>query len=390
MKENKFFIIPFVAVIVVSLIFLFAQMPTAKLEPKDLPIAFVNEDTGETGNQLATKLFENAPDAIQFIEYDSIEKMEAGMNNRESYGGLVIQKNFSADLASLKTDTPKNATMLIYLNEGLNSTVSATVDTMLQKITNQLNDTLSEQMLTQLGEATEQMKAQFTNNPQLVDMISPVQPEMVKILADPIKVETIKLNPTKDLASVPMGIFTSVWMSGLLGAVLFYFAGRNRQFESRKEQRIFQIVQSLLPILYSLFAGYVITIMATWILGYDFSSFHSVALVVSIALLAFVYLIFACLSWIKLAAIPLFAILMFIGLPLIQMAPEMLPEFYSNFILPWLPMRFLVESLKDLLFFEEGIFNPYSTVLLWIALISFLCIWVKNLISKPTKEEEQN
>ena len=376
--KNKFFIIPFLAVIVISLIFLAAQIPTAKINPKDLPMAIVNEDQGEMSATLAEKLLENAPEAIKFIEYDSVEEMEEGMNERETYAGLVIPESFTAQIASFQSESPEQAIIQIYLNEGYNTTVATTAETMLQKIIAQLSSTVSDQMTAQLTLVGEQMKAQAGDNAQLAQMISPVKPEMVKLLANPITFETEKINPAGDLASVPMGLFTAVWMSSLLGAMLFYMAGNFKKEPTLREQRKNQAIQFIMPIIYSLFAGYVITLIATWILGYEFASFNAVALTLTIALLGFSYLVLALLKLVGIPIVPVFAILMFFGLPLLQMAPEMIPTFYRDFVLPWLPMRFLIDALKEVVFFGNPVINSYTIVLISIAVVSAIILLIRN------------
>ena len=376
--KNKFFIIPFIAILVVSAIFLAAQIPTAKVSPKDLPIAFVNEDQGEMSATLAAKLLENAPDAIKFIEYDSVNEMKEGMDNRDTYAGFVIPESFSTQIASLQGETPEQAIVQIYLNEGYNSTVSTTAETMLQKIVAQLSTTVSEQMTTQLAQVTEQMKLQVEGNEILAAMVSPVKPEMVALLANPITSETIKVNPAGDLASLPMGLFSAVWMSSILGALMFYMEGNALKEPTLRQQRKVQLGQLLLPIPYSFFGGYAITLIATWLLGYEFTSFNDVALTLTIALLGFTYLVSAGLKLVKIIIVPIFAILMFFGLPLLQMAPEMIPTFYHDFVLPWLPMRFLIDALKEVVFFGNDVINSYSSVLLWIAVGSIIIIVIRN------------
>lgn len=376
--KNKFFILPFFAVIVISLIFLASQIPTAKVTPKDLPIALVNEDQSEMSTTLAEKLLENAPDAIKFVQYDSVQAMKEGMNERETYAGLVIPESFTAQIASLQKGSHEQATVQIYLNEGYNTTVATTTETMLQKIVAQLSSSVSEQMTTQLAQVAEQMKQQVGDNAQLATMISPIQPDAVKILADPITSETKKVNAAGDLASVPMGLFTSVWMSSLLGAMLFYMAGSIKKEPTLKEQRTNQLIQFLLPIVYAFFGGYAITLIATWILGYEFTSFNTIALTLTIAVLGFTYLILAGLKLIGIPILPVFVILMFFGLPLIQMAPEMMPSFYQDFVVSWLPMGFLIDALKEVVFFGNSVINSYSIVLIWIAVISAIVLLVRN------------
>jgi hypothetical protein len=278
----------------------------------------------------------------------------------------------------LQSELPEQAVIQIYLNEGYNTTVATTAETMLQKIIAQLSSTVSDQMTVQLTQVAEQMKAQAGDNAQLAQMISPVQPEMVKLLANPITFEMEKVNPAGDLASVPMGLFTAVWMSSLLGAMLFYMAGNFKKEPTLGEQRKNQAIQFMMPIIYSVFAGYAITLIATWILGYEFASFNAVALTLTIAVLGFVYLVLALLKLVGIPIVPVFAILMFFGLPLLQMAPEMIPTFYRDFVLPWLPMRFLIDALKEVVFFGNPVINSYTMVLIYIAVASAIVLLVRN------------
>lgn len=147
-------------------------------------------------------------------------------------------------------------------------------------------------------------------------------------------------------------------------------------------------MQSLIAIIYAFFAGYFVTWATTWILGFSFESFNTVALFSSLACLGFVFLILATISWLRMPSLVVFVLLMFFGLPLIQLAPEMLPAFYQDYILPWLPMKFLINGLKDILYFGQGVFNGNGVVLIWVAVISFILLWVKQLIEKPNQAEE--
>lgn len=403
--------------LIVSLLFLVAQIPTAKVEPKNLPIALVNEDSGEMGDTLTEKLTANAPNAIKFIEYDSTKAMKAGMNDRKAYGGIVIPKDFSKTLASLQTDKPKAATLKLFINEGMNTTAATSVEAMLKQISSQLNANVSAQMLSKMQDATDTMskevsaqleqmikmqtqaaQAQAAQSGQqaptndagaqlakLSTLISPVQPEKVTLLANPIETKVTKVNKAGDLASVPSAVFVAVWISSLLGALMFYFAGNKREFTSRKELTIFQVIQSLLPIIYGFFTGYVATWYSTWILDYQFDSFHTVALFISIAVIAYVYMMLATVSWLKTPSVAIFGLLIFFGLPLIQLAPEMIPDFYRDYVLPWLPMRFLIEGLKDILFFGKDWMNHYTNILLGIGGVSLIILWMKNILKKPAK-----
>ncbi|WP_026022537.1 YhgE/Pip domain-containing protein [Kurthia senegalensis] len=324
------------------------------------------------------------------------------MNERETYGGIVIPKAFSKQLASLQTDAPTQSTLQLYINEGANPALATSIQTILEKISTQLNTTLSAQIAVKLQQETDAASKQVATQlesmlqmlpaaaaPQaentfktLPTMISLVQPKSIAILAQPVTTELLKVNAAGKLTSTPTALFTPVWVGSLLGAAMLYLALSKRSFAETRTMRKFQAIQSLIPIVYGLFAGFIITWFTTWILGYEFDSFLQIALFVSLAVTAFCYMMLATIKWLKLPSAVLFALLIFFGLPLIQVVPEMVPHFYSAYILPWLPMKFLIEGLKELLFFDNSFMNHNTNVLIGITIVSFIVIWLKNVVTK--------
>lgn len=406
MKKNNFLFLPFIAVTLIALIFLAAQIPAAKTNPKNLPVAIVNEDNGNMGETIYNNLKDNAPDAVKFIVYDSVTDMKAGMDDRETYGGIVIPEDFSSQIESLQSDDAKAAQLEIYVNEGVNTNIATSMENILKQITEQIGTNVGAQVLEKMQEVSDQMsegvskqleqlaQAQASSQQHtaeqtgsLATMISPVQPDKVTLLANPVKTEVIKVNEVGDFGSVPTSLFVPIWFSSIVGAVLLYLSGTKRNFADRKSLTGFQLVQSLIPIIYGFFTGYLVTWYSTWILGYEFESFNNVAIFISIVVIAFVYMILAATSWFKLPVVGIFALFTFFGLPLIQLVPEMIPSFYSSYVLPWLPIRFLVDGIREILFFDQGIMNHYTNVLLGIAIVGFILLWIKNILVKPVSNE---
>lgn len=402
MDKNKFLILPFIAVMIIGIIFLSTQIPTAKVTPKHLPVALVNEDAGEMSQVIVDNLKKNAPEAVEFIEYDNVKSMKDKMADRDTYAGLVIPKDFSEGLASIQSENPQKAKMNVFINEGVNASVATSLETILQKVTTQISATVSQQMLAGIEQSTEKLTKEVEQQlavvaktlpnkeageslAKLSTMISPIQAEKVTILADPIETTVEKVNTTGDLGSAPTGLFMPLWMASIIGAAMLYLAGNKREFKTEKSRRTFQVIQSLMPIIYGLFSGYFVLWCSTWLLGFEFESFNKVALFASIGVIAFVYMILAFVSWFRLPVIALFVLFVFFGLPLIQLVPEMLPEFYTNYVLPWLPITFLVNGLKEVLFFSKDVINHYSIVLMGIAVGGFILLWIKNFVFRPYK-----
>ncbi|MFP7364737.1 YhgE/Pip domain-containing protein [Corynebacterium callunae] len=80
-----------------------------------LPVAVVNEDTGEldAGSQVVDNLLQS--DSVNFIEV-SAEEARAGINDGTYYFGIEIPENFSDSIESVAGDNPQPATVNAVFN----------------------------------------------------------------------------------------------------------------------------------------------------------------------------------------------------------------------------------------------------------------------------------
>ena len=389
---NRLFIVHIIFVIVLGLILMTAMLPMMKMNLKDVPIGLITADEGEMGTTLADTLLENAPEVVKFTQFDSTKALENAMGEREVYGALVLPADFSAKVATLQTDAPEKATVQIYINEGANATVSTLVQTALTNMVTMMNTQLSSQMLTAVQEKTDAMKEQLSpvfqaqgqDSPlaQAGEMISPIQPNKVQDFANPLQSEVIKFNETGDLSNAPMAYMIVTWLTSLIGAVVLYLVGSKRSFTLRADKLKFNTLQSILPFVYALVAGYVATWYSSWLYGFEFEHFNQVALYIALCVAAFTFMIFTTLRWLKLPSIVIYVLLMFFSMSAVTLAPEMLPSFYRDYIVSWAPMRIYADGLRELLFFSQDFINSYSMIIIWILIIAFVLVWLKNLVEK--------
>lgn len=96
-------------------------------------------------------------------------------------------------------------------------------------------------------------------------------------------------------------------------------------------------------------------------------------------------MILAVITWIGYVGLPIFILFMFYGLPLIQLTPEMMPAFYKDWIYPWLPMRFMFDGVKEILFYSGEVWNDGAILLVWIGAAGILLLLTKIYV--PSKEE---
>ena len=365
--HKKLLIIPFIAVLIVSMIFLSTQIPMSNMEPKDVPIGLVVADDGPLAQTLnenfSTMLAENK--TLKVTTFDTEQAMLDALNNRDIYGAIMIPTGFSAAVQSLATATPQAAQMQYFINQGHNANVSTLLTNVFTQMNSQINNVVRTQVLGQLQQA---------NTPLQVTQIEP--------FVQPVTANFQNVNATGDLSTAPTAFFQPTWFAAILAAVLLFFAGKKANFQTKREQLQFNGVQTIVAIVYAFVAGYFITWASTWILNFEYNNFHTVALFTTMACLAFLWLIQASLTWLGLPVIAVYVLLMFYGLPLIQLAPEMLSNFYQDYVVSWIPFKFYIEGLKDIFYFGADVTNSNFTVLLWIAIVSLIVLWIKHFINK--------
>lgn len=371
MKDNKFFFAAFGAVLILLFVFVSTQIPIAHSTPKNLPIGLVAEDTGELGQTVVKTIQTNAAaagDTFEFVVLASKEEMNKRMAEQELYGALFIPADFSEKYASLQTAAPESPGLQVYVNQGKNANVANVVSQALTKMLTQLNANMSQQLFSVVEQ----------NN-------LPLSTVQSRIFASPIQSEVITVHPTGSLASAPASLFQPIWMASIVSALLLWFAGRKRLFRSVGEQIKFRFIQAAAAVILGCFSGYVVTWLTTWMLGFEYASFNDVALFSSIASGGFILLILAVLCWIGYAGLPIFVLLMFFGLPLVQLVPEMMPQFYADWVYPWIPMRFLFDGLKEILYFNGQVWNGSTQVLCWLAAVGVLLVLANGSSKQESK-----
>ena len=391
-QSNRIFIVPIVFFLVIGIIVMTAIIPMIKMEPNDVPVGLLVQDEGEFGQNISSVLPENVPDLLDLKVYETEAALNDALNNKEILGALQFPSNFSENIASFMTDVPEQPTVTILVNEGANTMASTMMEKALTNIVEAVNTQVSIQMLKTISEQTENMKESMSlpldilgeNNPlnEMMDLISPIQPENVSLIANPISHEIVKVNETGDLGNSPMAFMTIVWIGSIVGAVILFLAGRNKVFESKKEKLAFNTIQFIMPFIYGIAGGYIFTLYSMWVLDFTFDSLNLVALYIGLTMVSFTLLIFATMRWLGLFSVFIYILLMLFSMPAAQLSIHMVSPFYRDYLYSWLPIRIFVDGLREILFFSQNFINEYSVILIWILVISLAVMWIKNLVEK--------
>ncbi|MBT2579617.1 DUF3533 domain-containing protein [Bacillus sp. ISL-8] len=388
MFKNKLLLLSPVIALLVVFIFSLTLFPTVQPKPKNLPIAIVNEDQGVeipnqpnmgqtiVDNMKKTSKSEEEP-AVKWVEVQNKEAVQKGLNNQEYYAALVIPKDFSKKQASLRTPQPSSPEVEIFINQGMNTAASTMAGQMLNAIVDNMNNTVRTQLLEGL-----KAKGGTLTADQVSNVVTPITKKVTNVN---------EIGKNSANGNSPMSLFQPLWIASLASAAIIFIAISKTQVGTRKENFVLKLKQIVTGAIATLVIGFGLTWIADGMVGLNIPNFTDTALFLSITSFCFFLMISAVLSLVGLKGIGLFALLLFFGAPLLALAPEMMSPFYQDWIYSWLPMRFMIEGLREIFFFGKGLaWNTPLTVLVWIGVVSMVIILgtaLKRSVGKEHKTE---
>ncbi|MBT2668374.1 DUF3533 domain-containing protein [Bacillus sp. ISL-4] len=388
MFKNKLVLVSPIIALAVIFIFSLTLFPSVQPQPKNLPIAIVNVDEGvEIPNQPKMNMGQTIVEMIQkssastkekdaavkWVEVDSIEAVQKGLDNQKYYAALVIPKDFSPKQASLRTPAPSAPEVQIFINQGMNAAASTMAGQVLNGVVDNMNNTVRKQLL----DGFEKQGATLTAK-QAASLAVPIAKKVTNV-------NEIGTNSAN--GNAPVSLFQPLWMASLASAAIIFISISKMPIRTRKENLVTKVGQILMGAVVALVIGFGFTWIADGMVGLNIPNFMATALFLSITAFSFFLMISAVFSLVGIKGIAVFVLILFFGAPLLAMAPEMMSPFYRDWIYSWLPMRFMVEGLRKLLFFgEELTWNTPVTVFVWIGLISMIVILCTALKRNRVKE----
>ncbi|MEK4707784.1 YhgE/Pip domain-containing protein [Bacillus sp. FSL R10-2780] len=388
MFKNKLLLLSPVVALLVVFIFSLTLFPTVQPKPKNLPIAIVNEDQGvEIPNQAKMNMGQTIVDtikktsksdeepAVKWVEVKNKESVQTGLNNQEYYAALVIPKDFSVKQASLRTPQPSSPEIEILINQGMNTAASTMAGQMLNGVVDNMNNNVRTQLL-------EGFKAKGTTltTDQVSKLVTPITKKVTNVN---------EIGKNSANGNSPISLFQPLWIASLASAAIIFIAISKMPVGTRKENFVLKLKQILAGAIAALVIGFGLTWIADGMVGLNIPNFMDTALFLSITSCSFFLMISAVLSLMGLKGIGIFALLLFFGAPLLALAPEMMSPFYQDWIYSWLPMKFMIEGLREIFFFGKGLsWSTPVTVLVWIGVISMVIILVTAFKRSAIKEHK--
>ncbi|WP_205185838.1 YhgE/Pip domain-containing protein [Metabacillus iocasae] len=184
---NKKLLIPVLAVLFIPLLYA-GMFLWAFWDPYDqldeLPVAIVNSDTGATlneeplnvGDELVTKLKDNAQFKWKFVDEKTAKK---GLEDQTYYMVIEIPENFSQHATTLQDDQPMHMDLVYTPNESFNflsAQIGGTaVEKIKEEVSNELTKTYAEEVFSKIEDVSDGLVAASDGAEELNDGINKVK-----------------------------------------------------------------------------------------------------------------------------------------------------------------------------------------------------------------------
>ncbi|GIP26211.1 phage infection protein [Paenibacillus sp. J23TS9] len=337
-------------------------------KPKELPVAIVVLDqsselpsggTLEVGEMIQAKLVSNL--ALPFVWHvvDNEEQAREGLEKREYYGALVIPADLSSGLLSLASSSPLPPQVKILANEGMSTQASTIVIQELGQALRMISAELSQQLLEQIGQQKEQI---------------PV--ETAKALVTPMNVqEEVIHSPgvNNALGNAPALLTQVMWIGSLVTGIFMFLASKKAIAAGSRRWAVnaMQVIVGLTFV--NIASGFTIWMALSWY-GMEMADAGGTWLFLWLVGSTFFLLQCCLLNWIGFRAMPLLVFLMFFSIPLLNTAPEFLPQTAQDWIYSWTPLRFAAGGLREVMYFGGmDAASSNASILLGIA-VGFLVL----------------
>jgi len=372
-KEKLAWAAPIAVILIIALfsVNLFVQ---GNPQVKNLPVALIVNDDGEhvaAIQNMVEQMSAGTDGGEPMVAFTSENEgdIEQLFQDKKYYAALVIPENYNETLQHA-VENNKHATLKVYINQGFNMTGATYAKTALNSIIDQLSTQYSQKFIAQLGD-------------------QPINAEQASVLVKPVTIEETVFNPvTASTAngSAPILMAMPAWVGALIGGFILFLSTSSiakREVLTRKQQLELMGNQILFGIIIALFSGFTVATLGL-IAGVNMPSYFLVGFFVSFAAFCFFLLVSAVTAWIGKPAITLFMVVMLLGMGVIMMPKEMIPDFFVTFVRPWIPIRFAGDGLREIFYFGSGFYTGQSfIIILGIGLVGLVIFLLS--VFKPAR-----
>ncbi|WP_127588526.1 YhgE/Pip domain-containing protein [Paenibacillus koleovorans] len=381
LKQKQFYLGIVVALVVLSVFGLAMMGSIAGAKPKNLPVALVVQDepaaipgggTLAVGEMIKTKLGEEKQLPISWKTVASEAEARAGLDRQEYYGALVLPANLSSGVLSAQSSAPKPPTVLILVNEGMSAQASGAVSQMLQQAMGGVRTALSQQLLGTIGKTAQQIPVQTATA-----LLAPLQ----------VQVEAVHPVGANQASGNAPGMLTQIGWIGSLVSCVFLFLATN-QAVTRGGSRLSAVALQTVGgvVIAALLSGFIIWMASGWY-SMELADATGTWLFLWFVMSLFFLLQSTLLQWIGLPAMAILVLLMFFSMPLLNMAPEFLPQATQDWLYSWTPLRYAAGGLRNAMYFGgvEAASASTGAVLWSLAIVCLLGVLASGFKRRPAR-----
>ncbi|OZG69261.1 YhgE/Pip domain-containing protein [Bifidobacterium eulemuris] len=360
----KRFAMPFAVVLGVMCMMMVIFYPMMHLEVKGLPVAIVSLDEGvetpqasvNVGETMAEQLTSNNDDSATMVwtRLDDEAELDEAIENNEYYAAVVIPEDFSAQQVQAQLnpdDESATPTLRVIIDNG--------------------------------------------KSPVAASLLAQALPSVLEQTGANVETETVHEGDTASSSSSGLAIGTMMAQNMAI-APLFVMSFVGAMFVSRtmsisytdsRLERTKRIgVQLALAVVVSLAASLAVDCISAVVSGNWMPA----------AAIPFMWMASLC---VMLAALALFdiatplgaacgALTLALGLSSGMFPYEMLPEFWQDWIYPWVPQHFIGDGVRDIVYNSHGAWNSGSAPLLVVGAVGLALLLV--VVALPSRKPRQS
>ena len=95
------------------------------------------------------------------------------------------------------------------------------------------------------------------------------------------------------------------------------------------------------------------------------------------------------LNWMGIPAMGILVLLMFFSMPLLNMAPEFLPQATQDWLYSWTPLRFAASALRDVMYFDGYAPSSSHSAVLWSIAGGFLVLLLASMLKRGSLSDKR-
>lgn len=158
-KNNIFKILIIIGVLVIPFMYSFFYLkaywnPYGEGNIDNLPVAIVNEDSGEKGKEIIKSIKDSKKLKISEL---SNKKAETGLNEGEFYAVITIPSDFTDSLQSVSTNEKKHPTITYSPNQKSNYLASQIINSVVTEVEKKLNNSINSEIVGTLSTNVEKV-----------------------------------------------------------------------------------------------------------------------------------------------------------------------------------------------------------------------------------------